>query len=424
MRWWLGGLALLALAAVLQLGLLAYAMHVFLVVLLISRAAARRWTDSVSVERECSVSRADIGDTADFQLTLRNESRRRVAWLVAEEGMPREAMGESPPRVRVQGPRLAVASLKGGESRTLQYRAEFLTRGYYPFGPTLLESGDWFGLHRRFRVAGAPHYVLVRPRALPLEGYDIASRRPVGEVRIRHRLFEDPTRINGVRPYQRGDPLNRIHWRATARTGSLQSKSYEPSRVAGATLLLDFHRDSFLSGRNPMAEMSPAARRALMNAVRADSSLSFEAQPDRPLVELAVTAVASLANAIQEMGEQVGFASNGRDAADRARLEGWGGQFRTRALARARMTRQAKSDRLEPVVVETRRGAEQLDRILDALARLELSDGMRFHEFLSEITPRLPRDASIVAVLARAPEETAFALGALRRRGFAVTVLS
>ena len=55
-------------------------------------------------------------------------------------------------------------------------------------------------------------------------------------------LFEDPTRLAGVRLFQQGDPLNRVHWRATARTGQLHSRVYENSRVAGASLLLDFHR--------------------------------------------------------------------------------------------------------------------------------------------------------------------------------------
>jgi len=84
-----------------------------------------------------------------------------------------------------------------------------------------------------------------------------------------------------VRPYERGDPLNRIHWRATARTGMLHSKLYEPSCVAGATLLLDFHNASF----------------AVKNA------------PYRS--ELAITATASLANAVYQMGEQVGLITNG-----------------------------------------------------------------------------------------------------------------
>ena len=41
--------------------------------------------------------------------------------------------------------------------------------------------------------------MLVYPKVVPLSGYDIASRRPIGEIRMTHRLFEDPTRIAGVR---------------------------------------------------------------------------------------------------------------------------------------------------------------------------------------------------------------------------------
>ena len=67
----------------------------------------------------------------------------------------------------------------------------------------------------------SPHFLLVYPEIAPLEGYDLASRMPLGEIRMTHRLFEDPTRIAGVRAYEAGDPLNRVHWRATARTGSL-----------------------------------------------------------------------------------------------------------------------------------------------------------------------------------------------------------
>ena len=63
----------------------------------------------------------------------------------------------------------------------------------------VLETGDLFGLHRRFRVVTDPVYILVYPKVVPLPGYDLASRRPIGEIRLTHRLFEDPTRIAGVR---------------------------------------------------------------------------------------------------------------------------------------------------------------------------------------------------------------------------------
>ena len=70
----------------------------------------------------------------------------------------------------------------------------------------MLETGDLFGLHRRYRVSTEPHFLLVYPKVVPLEGYDIASRRPIGEVRLTHRLFEDPTRIAGVRAVSGGRP--------------------------------------------------------------------------------------------------------------------------------------------------------------------------------------------------------------------------
>ena len=81
------------------------------------------------------------------------------------------------------------------------------------------------------------------------------------------------------------------------------------------------------------------------------------------------------------------------------------------------------SDRLQPLVVETRRGVEQFQRIRETLARVELTDGLTCAQLILETAPRLPRDATVVAVLPDVPVETALALGNLRRRGFAVTVV-
>lgn len=43
------------------------------------------------------------------------------------------------------------------------------------------------------------------------------------------RVYEDPSRIAGVRDYRPGDALRRIDWNATARLGKLQSRTYEPT---------------------------------------------------------------------------------------------------------------------------------------------------------------------------------------------------
>jgi uncharacterized protein (DUF58 family) len=54
-------------------------------------------------------------------------------------------------------------------------------------------------------------------------------------------LFEDPTRVRGVRDYQRGDSPRRIHWTATANTGRLLVKQYQPSIARETLICLDLN---------------------------------------------------------------------------------------------------------------------------------------------------------------------------------------
>jgi uncharacterized protein (DUF58 family) len=393
MKWFLGALLLLAVALALDLGLLAYAMYALLGVMLLSRFLARSWSDNLRATRECNRLAASIGESVAVVITIENTGALPIAWVLAEDLLPRHALVYDPPSLRTSGRRLQLAMLWRRGRKSMFYQLECNRRGYYQIGPLVLETGDLFGLHRRYRVATEPHFLLVLPRVVPLEGFDIASRRPIGEVKMSYRLFEDPTRVAGVRRYQWGDPLNRINWRATARTGTLHSKVYEPSTVAGITVILDFHR----------------------------TSLDERHEPFRS--ELAVTAAASLANAVFEMGQQVGLVTNGRDAAGRIRQEGWDFDIRTRDAARRAAGMQDTSDRLKPQVVETRRGPEQLMRILETLARVEITDGLELAQLVAETAARLPRDATVVAILTKVTAETAVALGNLRRRGFAVTAL-
>lgn len=392
MKWILGTLALLALGLTLQLNLLVYAMYVLLGILLLSRFVTRVWTEKITVTRQVDGDVFEIGGSTEVTVDVENRGPLTVSWLIIEDMLPREAMTQMPQRIHIEGDRFEMTRLKRGEVTSLSYTVTFLMRGYYQLGPMQLETGDVFGLHRRFRVAGEPHFALVLPKVLPLQGYNLASRRPMGEIRVVHRLFEDPTRLAGVRPYQQGDPLNRIHWRATARTGQIHSRVYETSRVAGATFLLDFHTRSYQGGAGASS------------------------------AELAITTVAAVANAVFLMGQQIGFISNGRDAADRIREEGWRGEFKNRADAQRRASPLA-NDRLRPVRVETRKGNEKLGQILETLARLEHTDGLEFSEMLAATISRIPRDATVVPVLRQVTPDIAVALGGLVKRGFLVTAV-
>jgi uncharacterized protein (DUF58 family) len=393
MKWILGTLGLLVLGLILKLSLLVYAMYVLLGILGLSRFFSRAWIGQLAASRLCGQDVLEIGETAAMEVEVKNLGRLSIPWLIIEDSLSRDALVQIPRHLKAEGPRLTLTRLAPGETASLKHQVTFLMRGYYQLGPLLLETGDVFGLHRRFRVATEPHFALVLPKVLPLQGYNLASRRPMGEIRVMHRLFEDPTRLASIRPYQPSDPLSRIHWRATARTGQIHCRVYESSRVAGATFLLDFHERSY---QGPGAAAS---------------------------AELAVITVASLAHAVFLMGQQIGFVSNGRDAADRIRDEGWSAGFTTRGDAHRRATEVQINTRLRPVVVETRKGGDRFGQILETLARLEHTDGLGFSEMLEEVASEIPRDATVVAVLRRVTPATAASLGELARRGFLVTVM-
>jgi uncharacterized protein (DUF58 family) len=393
MNWFVGAILILLLALIFDFGLLAYAMYALLSVLVVSRYLTRVWADSLSGDRECNRLTANIGDSVAVVVSVNNQGRLPIPWVLLEDLLPRRALVHDPPSLSVQGRRVKLSMVGPGRSKSLLYQLGCNRRGYYQLGPLVLETGDLFGLHRRYRVVTDPHFLLVYPKVMPLEGFEIASKRPIGEVRMSYRLYEDPTRIAGVRQYQPGDPLNSVHWKATARTGTLHSKVYEPSTVAGVTILLEYHQQSHDPRHEPMRS------------------------------ELAVTAAASLANAVFEMGQQIGLVTNGRDAADRIRQEGWDYDIRTRDAARRAASMADVSDRLQPVVVPTARGAEQLMRIFETLARVELTDGLDLTQLIGEAANRMPRDATVVAVLPLVTEQHAIALGNLKRRGFAVTAI-
>jgi hypothetical protein len=83
----------------------------------------------------------------------------------------------------------------------------------------------------------------------------------------------------------------------------------------------------------------------------------------------------------------------------------------------------APEEHRRPLIVPTGHGAEQFQRIRQTLARAELNDGLTLAQLAIEAAPRLPRDATVLALLPAVPVESALALGALRRQGYAVSVV-
>ncbi|HMP78189.1 MAG TPA: DUF58 domain-containing protein [Pirellulaceae bacterium] len=393
MRFFIGLLLLTIACIALQLELLVIMLVLLAVLYLATRRTSHYWAHAVTATRRCNRTIAEVGDVAQVDVALSHTSNLPIVWLLIEDLIPPDSFGKPHSPLVIDGDRVRVLKLVPGQGHTWSYKIHCRRRGYFQIGPLVLETGDMFGLERTFRVLAEPNYLMVLPQVVPLEAYDIASRRPLGEIVLSHRLFEDPTRIRGVREYQPGDAQNQIHWHATARTGKLHSKIYEPSCLAGATLLIDFHESAYGAADEPVRS------------------------------ELAITAAASIANTLYEAGEQIGLLSNGRDAVDRIRTEGWQGDSRTREASRRQTMMQATSDRLRPVTVATSKSPDRMINMLHALARLEKTSGLSFVELLASYAYTLPRDATVIAIIGRVSMELAVALGNLRHLGFAITAV-
>lgn len=353
----------------------------------------RRGQVQETSQRATSDLEATIGTRIPVSLMVQNRGKIPVLWILVEDLLPRQAMGSSRPMLEIIGERLQVMFLWGGESKELSYQIICKRRGYFQVGPTVMETGDMMGLYRRYRVTNDPQYVTVLPEVVPLQTYEIGSRRPIGEIRMRESIMDDPTRLRGIRHWQPGDPMRSVHWAATARTGQLHSKVYEPSSIIGATLVLDLHQQTTPSEHEP---------------VRSD---------------LAITTAASIAAMLHDQNEPVGLATNGRDAADRIRQEGWSGDHRVRGQAASAATMHGKSDRLRPIILPPSRGPLNIQDIHRNLARLERTDGLTLAELLVECESNLSADTTLLVILQQASEISIGALIGLARRGRAVAVI-
>lgn len=363
------------------------------ILLVVNFFLANTWSRSTIATRSRGDQEVKIGSRLPIEVELTNHSKMPVLWLLVEDLIPNWATIFDPPTLQIEGDRIKVLLIGAGKTCSLSYEIKCNRRGYFQIGPTVMETGDLMGMYRRYRVGTQPQYITVLPNIVALSSYEIGSRRPIGEIRMRENIMDDPTRLRGIRQWQPGDPMRSVHWAATARTGTLHSKIYEPSSIVGATLILDLHTSSNPENHEP---------------VRCD---------------LAVTAAASIANSLHDANEPVGLATNGRDAADRIRLEGWVGDHRVRGEAQASASMSSENERLRPVIMTPERGPTHFKQMVRTLARLERSDGLTLAELLVECESQLSADTTLLVILQQCTAESMGAILDLKRRGRAVAAI-
>jgi uncharacterized protein (DUF58 family) len=128
---------------------------------------------------------------------------------------------------------------RNGRRLSVRYVLERLPRGRYAFDDVRVEIADPFGLESVSVSLPAPGALLVYPRLARLEQLFSESGTHAHDGRRlllrRHTGFE----LHGVREYEQGESLRRVHWRSTARRGQLMVKELEDAPRDEIAVLLD-----------------------------------------------------------------------------------------------------------------------------------------------------------------------------------------
>lgn len=336
---------------------------------LISLAWNKLSLEEVYYTREIPRQRLFVGEEVPMRVTLTNRKPVPLAWVHVNDEVPSALQvveGDIEINVHPNIQTIRHSTSMGWYERIhWDYRLKCTRRGLYGLGPAQIESGDPFGFLHSRKIEPPLDTLLVYPRVFPLEELGIPAARPLGEVRGGVRIFQDLSRPSGLRDYQQGDPLKIVDWKATAKTQSLQVRTFEPSTSVNIILV-----------------------------VAVDTSEPYWAAYEPEVLERVITAAASAAAYAAEREYTMGLFSNDMPViAER------------------------------PMVVLPSRGRDQLGVILGALATTRVVALGPMASLLAQHSRRFPMGATLVVATASVPPELVDTLNDLKRRAYEIVVL-
>ena len=179
------------------------------------------------------------GDLLVVNLDLSNPRRRTGSWtVVVQDQIQREGTTRPGEPLR---PEVLFSYVPAGQSSTGVYRGRLPRRGRYRFGPLTLSTRFPFGLIRRTVVLEQPDALLVYPRPGRLTRRWVVRHREAfeGSQRREQRYGRMSGDFYGVRPWRQGDSRRWIHWRSSARHGTLVVRQFERFRSRDMAVLVD-----------------------------------------------------------------------------------------------------------------------------------------------------------------------------------------
>jgi uncharacterized protein (DUF58 family) len=122
-------------------------------------------------------------------------------------------------------------------------------RGRYQLPPARVASTDPLSLFNEPLSSGIAQEITVLPHIVRLERLGFIGGSAARLQAPQHAsVVADALDFHGVRPYQPGEPIRRVHWKSTARTGQLQVVEWEENVARDLAIFLDTSRAT-LAGR-------------------------------------------------------------------------------------------------------------------------------------------------------------------------------
>ena len=220
----------------------------------VANLLGRLLASGLSCERTAPLSCSE-GERVTITLNVTATGALPKFFLRVRDRLPRwlRATGDGP---------LLILQLRPGESQAVTYHLEPEKRGIYGLGPVQVVTNDPLGFYAYTQEVPCPGDLLVYPSVLPLrqlflEGGGAWGRENQDEGAMRG----DGLDFHGVREYQTGDDLRRVHWRTTARTGKLAVMEYTQGMTSDVLLVLDLNRDAYAdTGEGPESALEYAVK--------------------------------------------------------------------------------------------------------------------------------------------------------------------
>ncbi len=135
-----------------------------------------------------------------------------------------------------------VFMLKGHQKLKRVWRVKCEKRGVFAIENVTLAVSDLFGLCKPSCMREISAKICVLPSPCDMQLPMLSSDKFIGDNTVRRFILPDPFVISGAKPYTGREPMNRIHWSETARTGELMAYNNEFTTERKMLLVFNLQR--------------------------------------------------------------------------------------------------------------------------------------------------------------------------------------